>query len=193
MAVNYKKEQQALYIKDVTLFWASVLETKPTFSGDSNEYIANIIVSEDDAKALKKLKLNKELKEIGVDVDENLETYADYEGKFLFKAKCPEYTAKGKKLFIKVVDKDGNDIDENVGNGSQGHIKLFAWVSDKGAAKGKMNTRLNAVVVTDLIPYNDTSGGFDEELGVDLSQSKKKGEDSSFSQSTAFDDDDLPF
>lgn len=186
MAVKFKEENQALYLKDVTLYWASILQPKPNYAGDANEFIANVIVSASDAKALKKVKLNKELKEIGVDVDENLEMYPDHEGSFLFKAKCPEFTNKGKKLQVKVVDKEGKDVTQNVGNGSKANLKFFVWEATMGAAKGKLNSRLNVVQVTDLIPYNDASGGFDDELGIDLSNSKPDDMDD-------FDDDDIPF
>ena len=186
MAVKYKEENQALYLKDVTLYWASILQPKPNYAGDANEYIANVIVSPSDAKALKRIKLNKELKEIGVDVDENLEMYSDYEGSFLLKAKCPEFTKKGKKLQIKVVDKEGQAITQNVGNGSKANLKFFVWVATTGAAKGKLNSRLNVVQVTDLVPYDDASGGFDDELGIDLSTSDNTAIGDDF-------DDDIPF
>lgn len=186
MAVKFKSEDQALYIKDVTFYWASVHSPKPKFDpSDGNEYVADIIVSASDAKALKKIKLNKGIKEIGVDVDE--ERFPGHEGDFVFKGKAPEFTAKGKKLQIKVVGPDGKPITENIGNESKGNVKFFVWEGDKGISKGKLNSRINVVHVTDLVPYNDVSGGYDEELGIDLSEP----DDTDIG--SEFDDDDIPF
>lgn len=187
MAIKLK--EQNLYVKDATFFWSAVHQPKPNFAKDANVYEITTIVSAEDAKELKKLKIAKELKEIGVDVDPDLQLYAEYEGCYIMKASCPEFTAKGKKLTISVVDTEGNPITENLGNGTKGHLRFFTWVGDKGVNKGKLNSRINYVVVTDLIPYSDTgSGGYDEEFGVTLKTKKSAVDD--FEESF---DDDIPY
>lgn len=178
-----------IYLKDVVIFWEKLRVPGTKYESTEKEYSVTVILDKDDVRELKKQKVNKQFKEIGV--DELGEAYQDYEGYFIMKLTSPLVNSKGNPSIIFVTSPDGDIPDDVIiGNGTKGNIRLMAW-EGKGKAKGKLTVRPDALVVTDLVEgeAKGGSGGFDEELGVDLvKQEKTKAPDLS-----DFDDDDLPF
>jgi hypothetical protein len=186
MSVKYVEDKNALYIKDAVLYWASVHTPKLKYGSQTDkEYQITVLVTEEDMKALKKIKLNKEYKHVGDDID--VEKFPDCEGLWVVKFSQPALAKSGKKLSVVVKNADGSDLEKEIGNGSKGHIKLYAQ-EGVGVSKGKVNTRLNAVVVTELIEYSGGSDGFDSELGVSTRSNKKQEDDD-----LSFDDEEIPF
>jgi hypothetical protein len=161
--VKYLEDKKALYLKDVVVYWAQV--HTPTFvygSQTEKEYQVSVIINEEDMKALKKLRLNKQFKEIGVDIPED--KYPGLEGKYLIKITQKAVSSTGKELKIDVLDKNGDPLRDNIGNGSLVNLKLFA-MEGVGVSKNKLNIRLNTLLVTKLVEYS-SGGSFDDELGI---------------------------
>jgi hypothetical protein len=75
-------------------------------------------------------------------------------------------TKAGKPLTVNVVNPEGKLIEDLIGNGSTGHLRLYA-TEGVGATKGKVNVRLNTVMVTDLVEYANNT---DDVFGVTIQQ-----------------------
>jgi hypothetical protein len=180
-------DEGAVYIKGAHAYYAK-LKTPEAFNGvGDKKYELNLSVSPEDAKALKKFKLNKDIKEIGVDIDKpHLE---GKDGDFYFKVTTKEFNSKGVKNKIPVF-KDKVPFKGDIGNGSEVSVKLFTW--DSKMAPGKKDSMLQVVNVDNLVQYTGSSDGFfDSELGVDLSGG---GMDDELGVNTNdFDDDENPF
>jgi hypothetical protein len=159
-----KLEKNAIYLQNVTLFWSKVQEPHQGPYDDIPKYSTTVIMDSETVKELKKIKINKTFKEIGVDID--VDKYPDHEGSFICKFEQPSLTKAGKPLTVNVVNPEGKLIEDLIGNGSTGHLRLYA-TEGVGATKGKVNVRLNTVMVTDLVEYANNT---DDVFGVTIQQ-----------------------
>jgi hypothetical protein len=149
-----------VFIKDVIFYYASVQSPKPNYGKTGNEYSVQALITKDEMQRLKAMKVNKTFKNIE---DEGLlDKYPEGKGRYLVSFKCPESSSTGKELSIRVVDASGKPMEDLIGNGSKGQLKL--WLMEgQGLSKGKMNARLNAMMVEVLKEYHKKSGDEDFE------------------------------
>jgi len=168
-----------VYLMGVPVVYACVHEPRLKFkSDDEYEYSATAFVDEDMmTKLMDDIKLNKELKQVGVDKnkkrnykyplssqdEEGRDTYDAYEGMYGISLNCPSVTKAGKERKVKVIDVDKEPIAYNVGNGSICNLKLFAYRNQDDL----LNVQLDTVQVVELIPYEDKSED-DVLAGADL-------------------------
>ena len=103
-----------------------------------------------------------ELKKHGI----NMKTHED--GYFFGNVKRKTVNNKGESMEApKIVDAAKKEVTEVIGNGSKGHIKVFAYDYKVGPNKGR-TAQLTAVQVIDLIPYEASSStDFEDESGED--------------------------
>jgi hypothetical protein len=197
--VNPRNENE-IYILDVKCNWA-VLATPqgyPKGNMENRKYSIELVLDKKDVVALKKLKINKTFKEIGLDVDaEGL--YEGQEGMFKTKFTAKEFNSSGKATQIVVAGTDGEKFDDLIGNGSNVSIALYTW--DSRAAAGKLDTKLTKVRVNELVEYKSETGGgsgdaptHDDILGINFSKAAaKKAPATQDVADAAFEDDDLLF
>lgn len=217
MSIVVKKDKnfEFVYIKDVVCYYASVQEPKKKWSPDNSikdrEYSITLFVSDEDREKLEDvIKVNKQLSKVGVDKNKKRVvkyplskqvkgdgvSYDDVEGLNGIQITCPEFNKKGEPQVITVVDKDGNETQDLIGNGSRVSVKLFGYRNQDDL----LNLRLNIVKVEDLVPYTGGSSDkvVDDELGVSVdkrSPAKKAADEfdeapDNTSDDSPFDDDD---
>lgn len=147
-------------IKDVIFYYAKVQEPALNYAKTGNEFSVQALITKEEMQKLKVMKINKTFKNIE---DEGLlEKFPEGKGRYLVSFKCPEKTSTGKELSIRVVDASGKVMPDLVGNGSKGQLKI--WLMEgQGLSKGKMNARLNAMMVEALKEYHKKSGDEDFE------------------------------
>ncbi len=207
-------KNEFLYLKNVPIFFASILSTKKKYQEEkAREYAMTVFV---DTETREKLELptdeggvaiNKELKEVGKDrnkkkkikfpLEKQLKdgkgtAYDEVNGMHGVSLALNEYTKSGKKSILKVVDKDGKNWpkDKLIGNGSVVHVKCFGYRN----VDDQLVVFPNLVVIVDHVPYEGGNGTFeDDELGIsfDLTEEyeAQAGEDDQ-KQESADDDDD---
>lgn len=170
MAVKQLNDKFAI-ITDVVFFWAKVLEPAPKYNpDDGKEYSVQCFIDSATMKELKKMKINKQFSEVDED------KYPEYEGMYVLKLTQNELKKDGSPLPKPVViNKQKQVIDEAIGNGSTGQVKIYMQ-EGLGASKGKLNIKLSAIMVENHIAYEGNSAidGFDVDDVPD-------------------DDDDIPF
>jgi hypothetical protein len=126
-----KMEQQAVKLK-ADVMWAQTNRINEM----SGKYQINLCNLSDAAcEALEKL---------GIDVKEK-----EDQGKYI--------TCKSAKP-IKVFDTDGDEIEENIGNGSKAKAIVTAYEWKYKNKKG-VSPSLKKIVITDLVEYVGASGG----------------------------------
>ena len=176
MAVKQLNDKFAI-ITDVVFFWSKVHEPAPKYNpDDGREYSVNCFIDADTVKQLKKMKINKNFNEVDED------KYPEHEGLYVLKLTQNELKRDGSPLPKPVViDRFKSPIEDNIGNGSTGQVKIYMQ-EGIGASKGKLNVKLSAMMVENLIPYeggNSAADGFDTEDAP--------------AQVADDDDDDIPF
>ena len=188
-----------LKLENVYFAFTSIAE--PTYKYESKiekEFKTTIVLSKDQAKDFKRLKLNKTVKELDT---------KEFEAKYKF---APPFPDQDEQYFIQVSKratyKDGNPTPEFthpkayftkngvivedskvlIGNGSLANVSLETSVSTKST---QLNVSLYSVLVKNLIPYNKPKAG-DEwaEEGTVSSSASASG-----STEVVDDNDDLPF
>ncbi|QGH73815.1 hypothetical protein [Vibrio phage vB_VhaM_VH-8] len=185
-------KNEFLYLKNVPVFFAKVLEVVDNYAKDGKEYQFTVFVDSDTREKLELpvdedgIALNKELKEVGKDRDKKkkikypLESqlkdgkgtpYDSVNGMHGMGLSLKEFTKSGKKSILKVVDADGKDWDKNkaIGNGSKIHVKCFGYRNQDE----QLVVFPNLIVVADHVPYEGNSGGVVEDsvLGVSVDMS----------------------
>lgn len=152
-----------LKIENVYFFYTSIAE--PTFKFESKiqkEFKTTFVLSKEQAKDFKKLKLNKTVKEI--DTSEFKEKYKvdppfpEQEEQFLISVSkratyqdgnpTPDWTYP-KTFFIKN-DTIVESSQTLVGNGSFGDIRLETSINEKAKS---INVALHSILVKNLVPY----------------------------------------
>jgi hypothetical protein len=213
-----KNNGKFVYLKNVPVYFASILSTKKKYQSEDRAYEMTVFV---DSESREKLELpfdeggaaiNKELKEVGKDrnkkkrikypVKSQLKdgegfSYDDVAGLHGMSLSLDEYSKKGNKNTLKVVDSEGNDWpkDKLVGNGSVCHIKLWGYVNQDE----QLVVYPNLVVVVDHVPYEGSGNGGvveDDVLGITVDMTSGKdpepelpGED--MGEEPVFEEDDI--
>ena len=186
-------KNEFLYLKNVPVFFAKVLEVVDNYAKDGKEYQFTVFVDNDTREKLELpvdedgIALNKELKEVGKDRKKNkqikypLESqlkdgkgtpYDIVDGMYGMGLSLNELTKAGKKSILKVVDADGKDWDKTkaIGNGSKLHVKCFGYRN----VDEQLVVFPNLIVVVEHVPYEGgNSGGVVEDsvLGVSVDMS----------------------
>ena len=186
-----------LKLENVYFAFTSIAE--PTYKYESKiekEFKTTIVLSKEQAKDFKRLKLNKTVKEIDT---------KEFEAKYKF---APPFPEQEEQYFIQVSKratyKDGNptpafthpkayfpvdgiaveDTKVLIGNGSFGNVSLETTMSTKG---NQLNVSLYSVLIKSLVPYNKPKAG-DEWAEEGTVSSSASG-----STEVVDDNDDLPF
>lgn len=170
-----------LYIIDAIAYYASVHKPKEKYQSTDKEYSITLFVDEATKDALIDLPVNsaKVFAEVGVDkikkgkrrgeIKYPSDTYP--EGLFGFSVTCPEFSKAGNPRTVKVIGKDGKDIEDMIGNGSKVTVKCLAYTNQDE----EWNIQLSLVQVLDLVPYEGGGGEVtDDILGVSYSVGSKK-------------------
>ena len=158
-----------LKLENVYFAFTSIAE--PTYKYESKiekEFKTTIVLSKEQAKDFKRLKLNKTVKEIDT---------KEFEAKYKF---APPFPEQEEQYFIQVSKratyKDGNptpafthpktyfpvdgiaveDTKVLIGNGSFGNVSLETTMSTKG---NQLNVSLYSVLIKSLVPYNKPKAG----------------------------------
>ena len=186
-------KNEFLYLKNVPVFFAKVLEVVDNYAKDGKEFQFTVFVDSDTREKLELpvdedgIALNKELKEVGKDRKKNkqikypLESqlkdgkgtpYDIVDGMYGMGLSLNELTKAGKKSILKVVDADGKDWDKTkaIGNGSKLHVKCFGYRNQDE----QLVVFPNLIVVVEHVPYEGgNSGGMVEDsvLGVSVDMS----------------------
>ena len=185
-------KNEFLYLKNVPVFFAKVLEVVDNYAKDGKEFQFTVFVDSDTREKLELpvdedgIALNKELKEVGKDRKKNkqikypLESqlkdgkgtpYDIVDGMYGMGLSLNELTKAGKKSILKVVDADGKDWDKTkaIGNGSKVHVKCFGYRN----VDEQLVVFPNLIVVVEHVPYEGNSGGVVEDsvLGVSVDMS----------------------
>jgi hypothetical protein len=182
MTVKAKKNGNFddIYIKGATAYWAKVQEPQTNqFSGEK-EYSITLFVDAEDAATLEDdVKLNKAILEAhkGKNTKRKVAYPEDYYpnegGKFGIKLSMKEFAKSGRKNTMTIVDAEGEEFTDNIGNGSTVNIKFSGYRNNDDLL---CVTSIGIVQVTDLVEY--TSGGgdaaFDEELGIKIKLPQKE-------------------
>lgn len=181
-----------LYLKNVPVFFAKVLELSKKYQSEDLEYQLTVFV---DTETREKLELpvdeggvaiNKELKEVGKDRNKKKQikyplesqlkdgkgtAYDMVAGLHGMGLSLNEYTKSGKKSILKVVDSNGKDWDKSkaIGNGSKIDVKCFGYRNQDD----QLVVFPNLIVVTEHVPYEGGNGGVvtDDVLGVTVDMS----------------------
>ena len=185
-------KNEFLYLKNVPVFFAKVLEVVDNYAKDGKEFQFTVFVDSDTREKLELpvdedgIALNKELKEVGKDRKKNkqikypLESqlkdgkgtpYDIVDGMYGMGLSLNELTKAGKKSILKVVDADGKDWDKTkaIGNGSKVHVKCFGYRN----VDEQLVVFPNLIVVVEHVPYEGGSGGIVEDsvLGISVDMS----------------------
>lgn len=195
-----------LYLKNVTVFFAKVLELSKKYQSEDLEYQLTVFV---DTETREKLELpvdeggvaiNKELKEVGKDRNKKKQikyplesqlkdgkgtAYDMVAGLHGMGLSLNEYTKSGKKSILKVVDSNGKDWDKSkaIGNGSKIDIKCFGYRNQDD----QLVVFPNLIVVTEHVPYEGGNGGTvtDDVLGVTVDMSTSYEEEATQEEDTS--------
>lgn len=177
-------EMGHLYFKNVPVTFAQILKPSAKYQSTDTAYQLNLFINKDTMDKLETIGLNKEMAEVGVtkikkgqnrgNIKYKLDEHnADYEG--MFAANFSRDTVKRDKdgVFVKeyaplkVVDTNGDDFTQEVGNGSVCHVKLFAYRNSEDS----LVVMLDTVVVVEHVVYTKEGDYFDEELGINIKSS----------------------
>lgn len=171
-----------LYLKNVPVFYPVVHEPKLKYNSTDKEFSVTVFIDELTKDKLEdEVAVNKTFAKVGVSktskppkrvkyplssqAEEGKLNYDEVEGMWGFTVTRPEFSKKGNKQTINVIDKDGNAFTENVGNGSVCNIKLFAYKN----RDGQLVVTLDTVQVIDHVPYEQKGAAdsvVDDVLGV---------------------------
>lgn len=207
-------ESVNLYIKNVTVFYACLHEARNKWQSEDREFKMTAFVDEETKdKLLDEVMVNKSFLQVGVDktskpprkikyplssqVEDGKAHYDLVDGLFGFNLTKPEFSKKGNKMFVNVIDSEGKTFTDNIGNGSVVTVKLFGYYN----ADGQLNVTLDTVQVLEHVPYEGGNSGVieDDVFGVSYSIQKDEGaaKDSSKQQQQPEQqedfDSDLPF
>lgn len=159
-------ETANLYILNTPVFYAAVHETKKKFQSEDREYSLTAFIDEETKdRLLDEVMVNKTFAQVGItktskpprkikyptstQVEEGKVNYDVVEGLWGFNVAKPEFSKKGNKMSVNVIDTEGKPFTENVGNGSICTLKLFAYRNQDN----QLVVTLDTVQVIEHIPY----------------------------------------
>lgn len=171
-----------VYILNTPVFYATVHDVKTKYQSQDREFSIQPFVDEATKdKLIDEVMLNKTFAEVGVtktskaprrikfplssQVEEGKVNYDVVKGMHGFTVAKPEFSKKGNKMTVNVIDKDGNAFTDNIGNGSICTLKLFGYKNQDG----QLTVTLDTVQVIDHIPYEGKTSADsvdDDVLGV---------------------------
>lgn len=143
-------EATTAIVRDVEFFWANV--KKPHAPFGTQQWDVQLRTTDKETK--------KQLESLGVKMKE-----AD-EGYFFANVKRKTVKANGDAMDPpQVIDSKRMPVDDNIGNGSKGHVKLFSYPYKVGGRSG-IGCMLVALQVVEHIKYEGKTGvDFDDESG----------------------------
>jgi len=187
---KYKVTQEAkgsnlemghLYLYDVPVTYAQVIKPSKKYQSEDTAYQINLFVDKATLTQLEEIGLNKEMAEVGVtkikkgtnrgQLKYKLDDVnGEYDG--MFAAQFSRDTVKRDKAGafvknispLKVVDHEGNEFTQDVGNGSICTVKMFAYRNEENL----LVVMLDTVVVLQHVAYNKEDSYYDEELGITI-------------------------
>ena len=188
-----KGQNKYIYLKNVPVFFPKVFELQNKYQSTDKEYSLTVFVDGDTREKLELpfdeggAAINKELKEVGKDrnkkkrikyplskqlKDDEKVSYDDMEGLHGMQLSLDEFSKKGRKNVLKVVDSDGNDWpkDKLLGNGTVVHVKLWGYVNQDE----QLVVYPNLIVVVDHVPFESSGQGGvieDDVLGISVDMS----------------------
>lgn len=159
-----------VYILNTPVFYASVHDVRTKYQSTDKEFSLQSFVSEETKdKLIDEVMLNKSFAEVGVtktskaprrikfplssQVEEGKVNYDVVKGMHGFTVAKPEFSKKGNKMTVNVIDKDGNAFTDNIGNGSICTLKLFGYKN----VEGQLTVTIDTVQVIEHIPYEGKS------------------------------------
>lgn len=171
-----------VYILNTPVFYATVHDVKTKYQSQDREFSIQPFVDEATKdKLIDEVMLNKTFAEVGVtktskaprrikfplssQVEEGKVNYDVVAGMHGFTVAKPEFSKKGNKMTVNVIDKDGNAFTDNIGNGSICTLKLFGYKNQDG----QLTVTLDTVQVIEHIPYEGKTSSDsvdDDVLGV---------------------------
>lgn len=172
-----------IYILNTPVFYATVYDVKFKYqSTTEKEYSLQSFVDEETKdKLIDEVMLNKTFAEVGVtkttkaprrikfplssQVEEGKVNYDVVKGMHGFTVAKPEFSKKGNKMSINIIDKEGNAFTDNIGNGSICTLKLFGYKNQDG----QLTVTIDTVQVIEHIPYEGKTSADsvdDDVLGV---------------------------
>ena len=177
-----------IYVMNATVFYPVVHEPQKKYQSEDREYSILCFVDEEAKdKLLDEVLVNKTFALVGKDktqkpprrtkyplstqVEEGKAHYDIVDGLYGFSVARPEFSKKGNLMSVNVIDADGNEFTENVGNGSVCNIKMFAYRNQDGQAVVMLDT----VQVIEHVPYEakGNSGSVEDDvLGVSYNVKK---------------------
>lgn len=171
-----------IYVMNAIVYYPVVHEPQKKYQSEDREYSILCFVDEEAKdKLLDEVLVNKTFALVGKDktskpprrikfplssqVEEGKVNYDIVEGMYGFTVARPEFSKQGKPMTINVIDKDGNEFTDNIGNGSVCNIKMFAYRNQDDQAVVMLDT----VQVIEHVPYEAKGGSGsveDDVLGV---------------------------
>lgn len=171
-----------VYIKNTPVFYAVVHDVKTKYQSQDREFSLQAFVDEETKdKLIDEVMLNKTFAEVGVtkttkaprrikyplssQVEEGKTNYDVVKGMHGFTVAKPEFSKKGNKMSVTVIDTEGNAFTENVGNGSVCTLKLFGYKNQDG----QLTVTLDTVQVIEHVAYEGKTSADeveDDVLGV---------------------------
>jgi len=175
-----------VYILNTPVFYPVVHEVKTKYQSQDREFSIQPFVDEATKdKLLDEVMLNKTFAEVGVtktskaprrikfplssQVEEGKTNYDVVKGMHGFTVAKPEFSKKGNKMTVNVIDKEGNAFTDNIGNGSICTLKLFGYKN----VEGQLTVTLDTVQVLEHVPY-EGKGSSDEVVDDVLGSYKVK-------------------
>lgn len=133
-----------LYIKNAVVFYPVVHEPKLKYQSTDKEFSVTVFVDEESKdRLLDEVMVNKTFAEVGVtktskpprkikymlssQAEEGKVNYDIVKGLWGFNVAKPEFSKKGNRMSVNVIDLQGKPFTENVGNGSVVNLKLFGY------------------------------------------------------------------
>lgn len=155
-----------VYILNTPVFYASVHDVRTKYQSVDKEFSLQSFVSEETKdKLIDEVMLNKSFAEVGVtktskaprrikfplssQVEEGKVNYDVVAGMHGFTVAKPEFSKKGNKMIVNVIDKDGNAFTDNIGNGSICTLKLFGYKN----VEGQLTVTIDTVQVIEHVVY----------------------------------------
>lgn len=159
-----------VYILNTPVFYATVHDVKTKYQSQDREFSIQPFVDEATKdKLIDEVMLNKTFAEVGVtktskaprrikfplssQVEEGKVNYDVVKGMHGFTVAKPEFSKKGNKMTVNVIDKEGNAFTDNIGNGSICTLKLFGYKN----VEGQLTVTIDTVQVIEHIPYEGKS------------------------------------
>lgn len=181
------KDFYYLYLKEVPVVYAAVQKPKKKYQSEDTEWSLTAFVNDETRAYLEdEVVINKVLAKVGVDKnkkrqikyalssqrEDGNDVYDPYDGLNGISLTLNTKKKDGSDNTLIVVDKDGNELTDLVGNGSICNIKCFCYKNQDE----QLVASLNLVQVLDLVPYEGGDGSFeDEELGITVKAKKSDG------------------